>query len=258
MASFMVHIDKENETPAALAHKGPVKAFGPRKGKLNLQTPRKALFDVNNEQQLGKAPRGKDSSTYGPIKNPGKTKCDIFQDFENQNSNKSIKKAQPKKESTQKIHKKIERPQVLTKATVVTKKQPVQKLKPVKKFEADEEWDAIFPRQERLSTYVDKLFSWRPPCLFGELPESDVSDLDVSEQEDDFDFEMNLDPLDVQGFPENATMSDLVVPLPEWDSSDSSQAKSSDDLLNAPSALSLKPSPESSPKNFLFKDPTQL
>ena len=30
MASFMVHIDKENETPAALAHKGPVKAFGPR------------------------------------------------------------------------------------------------------------------------------------------------------------------------------------------------------------------------------------
>ena len=69
-------------------------------GKLNLQTPRKALFDVNNEQQLGKAPRGKDSSTYGPIKNPGKTKCDIFQDFENQNSNKSIKKAQPKKEST--------------------------------------------------------------------------------------------------------------------------------------------------------------
>lgn len=37
---------------------------------------------------------------------------------------------------------------------------------------ADEDED-ILPAKERASSYVHKLLSWRPQCLFGTTPESD-------------------------------------------------------------------------------------
>ena len=40
---------------------------------------------------------------------------------------------------------------------------------------ADEDED-ILPVKERASTYVTKLLSWRPQCLFGTTPESDEED----------------------------------------------------------------------------------
>lgn len=33
--------------------------------------------------------------------------------------------------------------------------------------------ESIFPKSQRLSSYVDKLLTWRPPCLFGTIPDSE-------------------------------------------------------------------------------------
>ena len=30
-----------------------------------------------------------------------------------------------------------------------------------------DDFEDLWPKKERVSTYIEKLISWRPPCLFG-------------------------------------------------------------------------------------------
>lgn len=46
---------------------------------------------------------------------------------------------------------------------------------------ADED-DDILPVKERASTYVHKLLSWRPQCLFGTTPDSEDEDEEKERQ----------------------------------------------------------------------------
>ncbi|XP_005089809.1 uncharacterized protein LOC101862232 [Aplysia californica] len=263
---FEVHVDKENATPAAVFNKGSVlKGFGPRRDKkLTQPTPRKALFDVNNDQQLSKkVGLGKESGLSGELSKPNKPGLKISSGVENKTD--EVKKPEAKKVFRKKLPKKTKEPEADNKPPKVqpsiSTKQPSPSYPDPSIPEDDEEYDSdsIFPRTERLSTYVDKLFSWRPPCLFGLIPdsESDLSDPNLSS--DSLDIPMP-EP-EVEAMPE-ADLFSLLVPLPEVDASasESSGRQSSNQetsgqqarpsFLTSPieedSSLSLTPSPDTS------------
>lgn len=46
--------------------------------------------------------------------------------------------------------------------------------------ESDDE--SIWPRKDRVSTYVHRILSWRPPCLFGLSPQSDNEEEEIRER----------------------------------------------------------------------------
>lgn len=45
----------------------------------------------------------------------------------------------------------------------------------------DDDFEDIWPKSERISTYISQLISWRPPCLFADYP---ASDDEVDEEEE--------------------------------------------------------------------------
>jgi len=215
--AFRVHFDKENDTPAALMGKGAgtLKSFGPRQKQFVQPTPRKALFDVNNELQLSsnKFVRGKDVKLQQPMKKSSTSALRISKGGENT----FVKKPELKNGSTNKIRNKTKGPVLKApkvSSLVNTKPAPLAQHKLAPPVPLDEEYDSdsIFPRSERLSTYVGQLFSWRPPCLFGSIPDSEESDM--SDDEDLYDI---LD-LPVPDLPEVVEMDDDIfssmVPLP--------------------------------------------
>ena len=51
-------------------------------------------------------------------------------------------------------------------------------------FNLEDDFEDIWPKSERISTYIKNLVNWRPPCLFGDLPESeDDEDEEIEERE---------------------------------------------------------------------------
>lgn len=46
---------------------------------------------------------------------------------------------------------------------------------------AEDDYEDIMPKADRISTYISKLISWRPPC-FGDFPFSDEEE-SLSEEE---------------------------------------------------------------------------
>ncbi|XP_069139300.1 uncharacterized protein [Argopecten irradians] len=46
---------------------------------------------------------------------------------------------------------------------------------------SDDDFEDIWPKSERISTYISQLISWRPPCLFSHLPDSG----DETDEEED-------------------------------------------------------------------------
>jgi len=170
--AFEVHVDKENDTPVAVFTKsgggGGLKAIGPQSKRFAQPTPRKALNDVNNFAV--------------PLKKPG---LKIAKGFENQ-----IKKPEPemKKKKTQKLKDvQVDKkpPKTVVTNVTVTKKQPSPVVVHQPSLPDDEEYDSdsIFPRSQRLSTYVGKVFSWRPPCLFGAAILNSDEESDISDEE---------------------------------------------------------------------------
>ncbi|XP_059159324.1 uncharacterized protein LOC131943310 isoform X2 [Physella acuta] len=185
---FEVHVDKEN-APSILHTKGSaLKSFGLRNnGKLAQPTPRKALFDVNQDPRgpVGKNFNSIDIKHNEKLFNPVKPK--VSSGVENHPQGPGIKKSETRKTPAQHSHRKSlkntknELPPVISATTKkVTRKPPVIQQQP-DNDDCEYDSDTIFPRSERLSTYVDKLLAWRPPCLFGTIPDSDT---DCSEPEE--------------------------------------------------------------------------
>lgn len=50
-------------------------------------------------------------------------------------------------------------------------------------FNLEDDFEDIWPKSERISTYIKKLVNWRPPCLFGDLPVSEDEDEETEERE---------------------------------------------------------------------------
>lgn len=218
--AFRVHIDKENEAPAAVIGKsaGALKSFGPRQKNFVQPTPRKALFDVNNERQLSsnKFVPGKNVNLKQPIKNQN-SMLRIARGVENSHTTKlqskgalsNITKNKPKAPE-------IKAPKVKT--VVKPKIVPPTQQKHDSLDDEESEGESIFPRSERLSTYVGQLFSWRPPCLFGSIPDSEDSDLSDHDDHDNSILPELLDMIDIpmpeMDVPDMRDILSVMDPLP--------------------------------------------
>jgi len=232
---FEVHIDKENDTPVpGMINKGgPLKHFG-REAKGKVQpTPRKALYDVNQEpanaQALRNLGRNKLDSSSTVLRDgctsTFKPLLKVAKDAENDPLGAHNKKQDSKK--TPAIQKKE------LKGTEIHppkhKSVRAEKPKPSKPREnvADEEYDSdsIFPRSERLSSYVDKLLVWSVPCFFKAPLDSESECSDVEELlQDDILLEMPPVMPVVTEF-SDADLDILIrdLPLPKLDCEDNDQ-----------------------------------
>ncbi|GFR98496.1 hypothetical protein ElyMa_002770400 [Elysia marginata] len=170
--SLNIHIDKENATPSFIPNKG-------GKGLLTQATPRKALYDVNQDRTGPNLQRSnwKDegftkptAETLKPLRKksntplatkPVSTKKVLLQ--ENKNAEKKEVKPTQQPASTK---------------TSKPKKKVIKKPAPTPDEEDGYDSDTIWPRSERLSTHIHSILSWRPSCFMGN--DLDCDDLDSS------------------------------------------------------------------------------
>ena len=235
---FQIHKDKENvtstnfKTSSGLSHNA--KTFNPSNFH-SLKTPRRALGSVNEAHRVG----GGKFDPKIPLKNTAPSGFG-----NNLKPSKSLiyKESKPKKHANKENEVLQQKPQSLGEKHLA-KKKPIVSAPPPPSFLLPEmEYmppsspldldDDILPAKERASTYVSKLFSWRPQCLFGSLPDSDSEDelrstmeeLDNIPVPEQFCIEVpqiqpediNLDDLELPSMDdfELPMLSPLVVPEP--------------------------------------------
>lgn len=146
----------------------------------DLVTPRRALGDVGNKT-ANKGPSLQPMQKPSiPLQNKGlQMKSVNIQPLSNRSAN-------------------IQKPTVnesLKKKVVCSSKVPVKvepvncKISEIEDIEhmhipetEEDDFEDIWPKSERISTYIKKLVNWRPPCIFGDLPDSEEEDSEESEQ----------------------------------------------------------------------------
>ncbi|CAL1525945.1 unnamed protein product [Lymnaea stagnalis] len=221
---FEVHIDKENATPAALFNKGgTLKSFGSINNGRHIQpTPRKALIDVNND---ARGQLGKDFGTNASkemLFNSVKPCTKMSTGIENLQHGPHMKKPDSKKTlSLQQPHGKgLKHHKEFGLQPSTKKPERRQKRQHPPTHISDEEYDSdtIMPRHERLSTYVDKLLAWRPPCLFGTIPDSE-SDNEPDDLLNDDIINIPLTMIEVPQFNET-DLDNLIEDLPPLETLD--------------------------------------
>ncbi|XP_033757042.1 uncharacterized protein LOC117339508 [Pecten maximus] len=210
--TFMPYVDKENAgslgihsgkgQQRASSGLGVGKVFG-SSSQNQLVTPRRALGDVSN--------RGLSLNT-------------------NSQSLKQQKPAFKQPAPQQKKGLKIQgnKPNNNTQSKSLTKEKPVPIEPHYEEIEhmhipteiEDDDFEDIWPKSERISTYISQLISWRPPCLFSHLPDSGDETDEEEERKKRMD---NLDTI-LQNMPEPPSSvcdlpelgdEDLHVPEPE-------------------------------------------
>nr|KAI8769886.1 hypothetical protein BgiMline_001909 [Biomphalaria glabrata] len=168
--SFAVHNDKEN---VGVSKGINLKSIGSKNKGIHVQpTPRKALIDVNHDSRVSLGVLNsftKESHLY-PLKAHPKVSSGV----ENIPQGTSIKKIEAKK--TPKLQTKVLKNSKENSTSVNVDVKPKKKHTITPQPPAstsDDEEESIFPKSQRLSSYVDKLLTWRPPCLFGTIPDSE-------------------------------------------------------------------------------------
>uniref|UniRef100_A0A0B6ZM26 Uncharacterized protein n=1 Tax=Arion vulgaris TaxID=1028688 RepID=A0A0B6ZM26_9EUPU len=217
---FEVHVDKENDVPS-INKRGALKHVGLNgdRGKLQQTVTRKALLNVINEPAnlASRGLGGKQLSlAKDGISNSVKSSSKILSGAENRPVNTDNKK--------QHCHKTPSLQGVKVSDNAGSHSSKVKSVEAPKKLQAplkplsvvnddDYDSDSIFPTSERLSSYVSKLLTWRPPCLFGALPNSESDNSDLEElPEDDILLDM---PLPISTVPDFST-ADLVHFMTEF------------------------------------------
>ncbi|XP_076103707.1 uncharacterized protein LOC143072583 [Mytilus galloprovincialis] len=175
--AFQPYVDKENAGSFGVRpNKGQIggglgKVFN-KGNEQSLVTPRRALGDVNRDLKAvnngpGLKPMQKPSGL--PLQSKGlQMKSANIQPLTGRSGN---------------IMQKPSVNENLRKKSISTNKVTV-KIEPVHKRlaediehmhipkEEEDDFEDIWPKSDRISTYLNKLVRWRPPCLFGELPDS--------------------------------------------------------------------------------------
>lgn len=145
-------------------------------------TPRRALGDVGNKTiDNGTSHKQIQKPSVIPLQNKGlQMKSSNVQPLSSRSGN-----VMQKPTVNENIKKKV-----LCSTKVTTKPEPISHRKPdVEDIEymhipneEEDDFEDIWPKSERISTYIKKLVTWRPPCLFGDLPESDDDEDEETEE----------------------------------------------------------------------------
>lgn len=211
--SFQTYIDKENSSSlSSRKANGLRKGLGVKSGKgldENFVTPRKALGNLNKENQglkafglkqnsanplkplkladntnlvtprkalgnINKDPRAASIKTPSlkPSLNQGSGKPDNFKKLSSKPSNEQGQK--PKSAApTLKLGKLL--------APISQQVEDIEHMYIPPPGDTEDDYEDIMPKADRISTYISKLISWRPPC-FGDFPFSDEEE-SLSEEE---------------------------------------------------------------------------
>lgn len=184
--AFQPFVDKENAgSIGARPNKGQTggglgKVFN--KGNA-FATPRRALGDVGNKTiDNGTSHKQIQKPTVIPLQNKGlQMKSSNIQPLSSRSGN-----VMQKPTVNENIKKKV-----LCSTKVTTKPESISHRKSdVEDIEymhipneEEDDFEDIWPKSERISTYIKKLVNWRPPCLFGDLPVSEDEDEETEERE---------------------------------------------------------------------------
>jgi len=213
--SFQTYVDKENSSSfASRKASGLKKSLGFKPGKgvdENFVTPRKALGNLNKENQ-GLKSFGLKQNSANPLKplkltdstnlvTPRKALGNINKDPRAASIKtpslkpscqpgsaqpNDVKKASSKSSNDLGKKQKTGGPQLkFPKLLVAPQGQQMEEIEhmyiPPPPRDADDDFEDIMPKSERISSYISKLISWRPPC-FGDYPFSDEEE-ERSEEE---------------------------------------------------------------------------
>ncbi|XP_061171488.1 uncharacterized protein LOC133181001 [Saccostrea echinata] len=235
--SFQTYIDKENSSSfQSKKVTGLKKGLGLKVGKTldeNFVTPRKALGNINKENQGVKA-FGLKQGSVNPLKplkladstnlvTPRKALGSINKDPRaasiktpslkqlcNPDSGKpeNLKKSSKPQIDLGKKQKTVAPQLKLTKQPIVPTRHQVEEIEhmyiPLDNEEDD--FEDIMPKSERISTYISKLISWRPPC-FGNPHFSDA-------EEERYDEDLMKKREDIaQRLGQNLPNNDLIEPV---------------------------------------------
>ncbi|XP_060075514.1 uncharacterized protein LOC132555177 [Ylistrum balloti] len=200
--TFMPYVDKENAGSLGIhpgkgqqrttSGLGGSKVFG--SSSKQLVTPRKALGDVSN-RGLSLNSNSKNLKQQKPAFKPPASQ-----------QRKGLK-VQGNKQSS------ITHPKTVTKAAPTEPHyDEIEHIHIPKEIE-DDDFEDIWPKSERISSYISQLISWRPPCLFSHLPDSG----DETDEEEERKKRMeNLDNV-LENMPKPLS---TVCDLPELDEED--------------------------------------
>lgn len=169
--TFMPYVDKENAGSHGIHSSkgqqrsssglGAGKVFG-SSSQNQLVTPRKALGDVSN-RNLSLNSNSKGLKSQKP----------------------EFKQPAPQQQKGQKLkgNKSKTIAQVKLKEKTVPKEPEYEEIEHmhIPPDIDDDDFEDIWPKSERISTYISQLISWRPPCLFSHLPDSG----DETDEEED-------------------------------------------------------------------------
>ncbi|XP_041370547.1 uncharacterized protein LOC121384295 isoform X2 [Gigantopelta aegis] len=198
---FQIHTDQENLGSHVTAPKGHQRTVSGIRGKTFQSgtpyvnpTPRKALGDVNCNR--GPPLSGKPPAPLKPLANKSVTKKpvqNILKQSGLQKENKGLGvKVKHSSENRQSKHgqkegnKKLKcsAPEVIH--ITAEQRLPPADVDEIEKMpvapKTEDDFEDIWPKKERVSTYIEKLISWRPPCLFGVHAYSDEEEEEDGEK----------------------------------------------------------------------------
>ncbi|KAL5017169.1 hypothetical protein ScPMuIL_006758 [Solemya velum] len=182
---FQVFVDKENAGPLGKHPKGKISSTHEQMGKTfqsqSLTTPRKALGDVNRDLQANPNTPASQHKQFLKSKHTDTSnltfKKPLLQTRGQMLSTKSSN-VQDFKLGQAKKHK----------SSLAEVSQQIPILMPTEDREnmyiykdSEDNFEDILPKKDRISTYIDKVLNWRPPCLVGRI-ESDDEDEDERRQ----------------------------------------------------------------------------
>lgn len=134
----------------------------------NLVTPRKALGNINKDPRAASIK----TPSLKPSLNQGSGKPDNFKKLSSKPSN--VQGQKPKSAAPQlKLGKLL--------APISQQVEDIEHMYIPPPSDAEDDYEDIMPKADRISTYISKLISWRPPC-FGDFPFSDEEET-LSEEE---------------------------------------------------------------------------
>ncbi|BFZ01324.1 hypothetical protein BsWGS_04364 [Bradybaena similaris] len=231
---FDIHVDKENAAPGLnINRRKALNSFGSASGKQIADrnrgksahlAQRKALTDVINDPASRNTKENRSTINKDEFCSSLQPSCKVVCGAEDLHGNlghteRDYQKTVPPLQQL-KVPTDLGSPK--SKSASSSKNQKVQ-LKPKtasKIIYEDDDTDATFPSSERLSSYVNRLLTWRPPCLFGALPDSESDNSDLEQlPEDDILLDMQLPTPTVPEFSDEDLvnlMNDLPPQNPEF------------------------------------------
>ncbi|KAL8585827.1 hypothetical protein ACOMHN_065177 [Nucella lapillus] len=241
---FQIHTDKENPTSAGVKKVAGVQGTKAKFFQAH-KTPRRALGSVNEANRVG----GR-SQQSNDLKNGTPMLPSVLKQNSGPQKDSKTKGQQPDKENVVRAQPQEEKGGVHTAAAMVKQQQQqsvsyclpdIEYMPPASPRRDD---DDTLPSRKRTSTYVHKFLSWRPPCFYGTVADSEEEEEEEKElqrimheldnlpqpKEDDIfppaRLRLSCDELDVDCMP-LPCIDDLTLPYID----DIQEASSGDDTV---------------------------